>query len=423
VAPTEWRRSGTAPRLCPVLRTRTSSAVLAIALVMAGACVAQAFGRFTYGVVLPAVRDDLLGSNRVAGLLGTVNVGAYLAGTVAVAAVASRIGLVTLVRIGLCLSTAGLLLASVAPNGPVLAVALATMGLGGAAIWIPSPRLAAAALPPERRGLAAGLVGMGIGIGIVFAGRISDVFRHGQGDEAGRDVYLVEGLVGLVVLVAAFALLREHDVVAPTAPPPRSSVAPVNGFAGFGALQRIPGWGALTSAYATFGFMYLLVFAFLVARLEDDAGFSADRASAMFALVGVAAIFGGIVLGPLSDRIGRRATIVGSFTTFGLCALLILTGGQPWVAVGALGVGLAFSGLPAVIAAYVVDATDATTYGPAYSAATLAFGVAQMASPQVGGLLADALGSFTGVFLLSAALAGVGALVGSRLPTTSPVHR
>jgi hypothetical protein len=34
-------------------RTRSSSAVLVVVLVMAGACVAQAFGRFTYGVILP----------------------------------------------------------------------------------------------------------------------------------------------------------------------------------------------------------------------------------------------------------------------------------------------------------------------------------------------------------------------------------
>ena len=81
---------------------------------------AQSFGRFTYGVLLPAVRDDLLGSNRAAGLLGTVNVAAYLLGTVIVATVSTRITLVWLIRIGLCLSTTGLLLASVAGNGAVL---------------------------------------------------------------------------------------------------------------------------------------------------------------------------------------------------------------------------------------------------------------------------------------------------------------
>jgi MFS family permease len=393
-----------------VSESRSSSAVLVLVLVMAGACVAQAFGRFTYGVVLPAVRDDMLGSNRAAGLLGTVNVGAYLVGTIVVSAVSSRFALVTLIRIGLCLSTGGLLLASVAHNGWVLAAALVSTGLGGAAIWIPSPRVAAASLPPERRGLAAGLVGMGIGAGIVFAGRLSDAMRHGHGDESWRNVYRVEGLIGVVVLVAAFAFLRHAEQ------PSTGAAVARSGFGGFSVLRRIHGWLPLTAAYAAYGFMYLLVFAFLVTRLEDDAGFSADSASAMFSLVGVAAIFGGILLGPLSDRIGRRVTLVAAFVAFGASTLAILPGHQPWVAVGSVGVGLAFSGLPAVIAAYVVDATDATTYGPSYSAATLAFGVAQMAAPQVGGLVADWLGSFTVVFLTSAVIAAAGAVLSSRLP-------
>ncbi len=382
-----------------------------LALVMAGACVAQAFGRFTYGVVLPAVRDDMLGSNRAAGLLGTVNVAAYLAGTVVVATLSTRLALVVLIRAGLCLSTGGLLLASVAGNPAVLSVALVAMGLGGAAIWIPSPRVASGALPPRRRGLAAGLIGMGIGVGIVFAGWLADAQRDGEGDEGWRNVYRVEGLIGIAVLLAAVVLLRHREDESAASPP-----AGPAGAGGFGALRRIHGWRALTLAYAAFGFMYLLVFAFLVARLEDDAGFAADRASAMFSLVGVAAIFGGILLGPLSDRIGRRATMVGAFLTFGASSLAVLPGHQPWVVIGVIGVGVTFSGLPAVIAAYVVDATDAVTYGPAYSAATLAFGVAQMCAPQVGGFIADAQGSFTPVFLLSAAVSVAGAFLSSRLP-------
>ena len=171
--------------------------MVVIVLVMAGVCVAQSFGRFTYGVVLPAVRDDL-GSNRVAGLLGTVNVTAYLAGTVVVAALSTRLALVPLMRIGLCFSTAGLLLALVARSGGALAVALAVMGLGGAAIWIPSPRVATGALRPERRGLAAGFIGTGVGIGIVFAGRLSDGLRAGHGDDYWRAVYRAEAAIGLV---------------------------------------------------------------------------------------------------------------------------------------------------------------------------------------------------------------------------------
>lgn len=388
-----------------------SSAVVVLAVVMGAACVAQAFGRFTYGVVLPDVRDDLLGSNRTAGFVGTMNVAAYLAGTLAVAAASTRIRPVRLVQVGLCLSTGGLLLASRAGSAASLGAAVVVMGVGGAAIWIPSPRLAAAALPPHRRGLAAGLVGAGIGVGIVFAGRLAEVLREDGGEGSWRDLYAVEGVIGVVVLVAALVVLRDDAVRG-------APGAAAGGFAGFGALRRIDGWLQLTLSYAAFGFMYLLVLAFFVARLEDDAGYSSARASAMFSVVGLATIFGGVVLGPLSDRFGRRTTLVGSFVTFCLSALAVLTGAQALVLLGAIGVGVSFSGVPSVIAAYVVDTTDAVTYGPVYSAATLAFGVAQMAAPQVGGVLADWTGSFTSVFLLSATVAVMGAVLSSRLPAT-----
>ena len=62
-----------------------------------------------------------------------------------------------------------------------------------------------------------------------------------------------------------------------------------------------------------------------------------------------------------------------------------------------------------------MDRTDAATYGPSYAAATFAFGVAQVSSPQIGGFIADWRGSFTLVFVMSAvvmrqrwALFGVG---------------
>ncbi len=102
---------------------------LVIVLVMASAAVAQAFGRFTWGVVLPGARDDVLdGSNTLAGFFGTLNVTAYLLGTLAVSWAASKVTLIGLVRLGLTISTASLGLASIAPNAPVLGVALFRWG-------------------------------------------------------------------------------------------------------------------------------------------------------------------------------------------------------------------------------------------------------------------------------------------------------
>lgn len=381
---------------------------LVILIVMATACVAQAFGRFTWGVVLPDARDDLLnGSNTVAGLFGTLNVTAYLVGTMAVAWMASRVTLVGLLRIGLVLSTSALGLAAVAPSGPILAIALTVMGLGGALIWIPSPAIAARTLPPRRSGMAVGLVGSGIGIGVVFAGQLTRYLdNRSDTDQVWQTVYRIEFAIALVVLMGTFIFLRSRG--------DRPSLT--GGFGGFSALRTVPGWIPATIAYAAFGFAYILAIGFLVARLEDDSGFSSGQAATIFSVVGAATIFGGLTLGPLSDRIGRRITLVSAFTMFGLCTLLVLTGRQPWVAIAAVGIGTMFSGMPALVIAHIVDHTNADTYSPAFSAATLAFGATQMISPQIGGALADSLGSFTWVFVLSAAVAFGGALAASRLP-------
>lgn len=379
-----------------------------VTLVAASACVAQAFGRFTWGVVLPGARDDLLGgSNTLAGFLGTVNVTAYLLGTLVMSWAASRLTLVGLIRTGLTISTAALGVASFAPNGAVLGPALFAMGLGGAVIWIPAPAISARVLPPNRAGLAVGLVGSGIGAGLVFAGQMfAFLDRRSDAADLWRTMYRIEFAIAIAVWAGAFAVLR----------PQGDHPALAGGFGGFGALRTVRGWVPLTVAYASYGFAYILVLAFLVARLEDDSGFTPGRATAMFSLVGVGSVAGGVLLGPLSDRVGRRVTLSAGFAVYGACALLVLTGRQPWVVVAALGIGLMFSAIPALIIAHVVDHTVPDTYGPAFSAATLAFGVTQMVSPQIGGAIADLAGTFTPVFVLSAVLSLVGATAASRLP-------
>ncbi|MGB1653290.1 MAG: hypothetical protein ACPHJY_02805 [Acidimicrobiales bacterium] len=119
----------------------TQRRLFTVVVALSAAMVAQAFGRFTWGVVLPDARDDLLdGSNTAAGLFGTLNVSAYLVGTVVVAWLASRSTLVGLVKIGLTCSTSGLALASFTTEPVVLAGALVLMGLGGAIIWVAQRR-------------------------------------------------------------------------------------------------------------------------------------------------------------------------------------------------------------------------------------------------------------------------------------------
>lgn len=368
--------------------------------------VAQSFGRFAFGVVLPAVRVDLDLSNTVAGSLVTINVGAYLVGTIAVASATGRYRLLPVMRVGFVFAALGLIMTAISPNVWILGLAMFSSGFGGALIWIPAPVIAADSMPPEKRSFAIALMGTGMGSGIVFASQLTRYVRSSMGDDSWRTVYVVLSIIALVVLTTAMIVVR-HEQDAPTGG---------GGFGGFAALKRMRGWLPLTAAYTSFGFMYLLVLAFLATRLEEDNGWTKSNASLAFSLVGVAMMFGGPVLVTLAGRIGSRLGLAVAFSGWSLVVLAILPG---WFAVtlpASVMIGLLFAGIPTMITVYVVQNTTAADYGPAFSAATLTFGVAQMISPQAGGIIADLTGSFTAVFLLSAALAVTGLVAALRLP-------
>ena len=380
-----------------------------VILVALSAAVGQAFGRFSYGVLLPAVRDDLGITNTLAGLIGAANVGAYLLGTLMVAWATSHYQLIKVMRVGLILATLGLLLASLSSSPWLLAMALFVSGIGGALLWIPAPVIAADALPPHRRRIAVGLMSSGIGLGVMFVSILSGRLRSSQGDGAWSEVYQIQFLIGLALLALVMLIVR-HEQTAP----------PGGGIGGVGALRRMPGWLPIIIAYSTFGFMYLLVLGFLTTRLEDDSLWTTQNAASTFSAMGFAMIFGGPTFVTLAHKIGVRLALATGFGLWPIFVGIVITGCPTPTLIACIGLGFLFSALPTLITLYVVENTNIKDYGPSFAAATLAFGIAQTISPPIGGYLADLTGSFTLVFMLAALMSIIGLLATLKLPRNTP---
>lgn len=368
--------------------------------------VAQGFGRFTYPLLLPAIDADVLHSFALAGFLGTANMAAYLIGTLLVSLAAGRFDPPRLMRVGLVACTFGLALLSFADGFALLLVGLFCTGFGGAFIWIPAPGFIGSAVRPDLRGLSIGFLGSGIGISIVIASQITGFVRRSDGAAAWRGVWAIEAVAAMVILLMALRWLRVE----------KSGFAPMR--VRLSALREVPGWRGLTAAYTAYGFAYSLFMSYLVAALETDAGFAPAHAARVFGLVGMAIVFGGILCGRISDRIGRGPTMVGGFVIWIFCVLAVLSGQEPWVSVAAFCFGLMMSGVGSVIAAHIADHLDPRTFGAAFGAITLCFGVTQMLGPQLGGWIAEQTGSFTLGFSLTAVAALLGAISAATIPRT-----
>lgn len=154
----------------------------------------------------------------------------------------------------------------------------------------------------------------------------------------------------------------------------------------------------------------LLVLPFLSLFLTGTRGLSVEEATLVLGLHGAGAFAAGAVGGALSDRIGRKAVLVGS-----------LAGGAALIA--AIPLANSFAGVSGLVAAYgfvgemyrpavsavVSDTVDPARQRQAFALLYWAINVGAAVGPAIGGALADH--SFAWLFTIDAASMAVYALV------------
>jgi MFS family permease len=337
-----------------------------------------------------------------------------------------RAGPRTVMELGVALMGAGLLLAPLTREpwhlyltlGVLVGGGSVCLGYSGQSLFLPNWFV-------RRRGLAMGLAFAGVGVGSITLLPWMQLLIESAG---WRAACVAMGLLVLVVLVPINLLLRKRpqDVgLQPdgdAAPTPGVAARPASNVVdtAWAAVDWTLGRAMRTARFWWIAFGYFCgLYAWYAVQVHQtkyliEVGFTPIVAAWALGLVSLAGIPGQIVLGHLSDRIGREWVWTASSLGFVVCylALILLQQSptEPLLYVMICAQGVLGYGLTSIFGAIVAEIFEGKHYGSIFGTLMLAAIIGGAAGPWVTGALYDLLGSYTLAFWIGAGLSGLSTL-------------
>jgi predicted MFS family arabinose efflux permease len=366
-----------------------------------GSAIALGLARFSYALLLPAMKADLGWSFAQAGAMNTANAAGYLLGALAFPALSRRCSPGTLFRAG-ALLTAVLMAACglVSDTHVLLAQRLAT-GVGSALIFISGGVLAArlASATPRDAGLVLGLYYGGTGWGIVVSSLVVPATLRPV-PLGWQSAWFALAAACVVCAVFAGAAARRIDVAQPAASARRDAAA--HGHA------RWPRFALALGGYGMFGVGYIGYMTFIVALLRG-AGMSGAVVGGFYVALGIATIVSARLWSTLLDRMRGGQALAVLNALLGVATLMPALVAHPAVAFASgLLFGATFLSAVASTTAFVRHNLPPDDWARGISAFTIVFAFGQIAGPVAIGWVSDSAGLARGL-VYSALLLFVGA--------------
>lgn len=269
----------------------------------------------------------------------------------------------------------------------------------------------------KKRGLALGIASSGVGLGIMVMAPFA-TFLISNFDW--RMTFIIIGVITWLIVFPLSRLLKKDpyeigalpdglDSLSKDIKNKEESIQPAD----FSLLQtlRTKTFWLITFVWLFLASNMFLVFTHLVPHVTDI-GFSAGEAAAVLSLVGGLSVVGRVLMGTVSDRIGRKPTAI-ICTLLQAGAMVWLTWSQDlWMLyLFALFYGLSYGGIGPSIAALIGDTFGLRNMGAILGALDIGFGVGGALGPAIGGLIFDATNSYFMAFLLGAVVMFISALL------------
>jgi MFS family permease len=355
-------------------------------------------------------------NNEAAGWIATANLSGYLVFSILGGALAARFGTRLIATLGLIAAGLGMVMTGMAQNLPSVMLWRALTGFGSGAAYISIMGIWAAWFTPARRGMAAGIAVTGASFALIATGSLAPWFIKIWGATAWRICWYVFGGASLSMALIALLILRNRPAelgLQPLgagqepAPPGKPKPQPKREWKQVYFSATV--W-QIGIVYAATGFAYIIFMTFFAKHLVMSGSFTTQSAGQLFMIMGWIGLGSGFLWGTISDKIGRKSTIVILFLLQAIAYALFAMRSTSLLIVASIISSLISGSIAAIMAALCADLFAPAMVPAAIGFVTVFFGLGQAAGPVVAGIIADKMGSFSPAFMLAALVALLGAI-------------
>ena len=405
------------PQALPDLRQS-----LALAMVLAlGAAISLGVTRFSYGLLLPAMRSDLGWSYTLAGAMNTVNAVGYLLGALSMPKLLKRFDAVQILLFGAVSASLFMGLTGFFTTAEPLLVQRLLAGVASAWVFVAGGLLAAqlGAQQAGRSGLILGVYYGGVGLGIVFSTLLVpsvDYFVHAEP----HAWVWAWWFLALGCVLASLVLMCKSDAFKGIGLPSKV----VSSVANAPLSRQIFYWREFAYAlagYGLFGVGYIGYMTFVIALLREQSA-TTMTITVFYTLLGLAVMASSRIWAGLLDKYkGGQALAMLNFLLG--CAIVIpaVTTWLPVLMLSGLLFGGVFLSVVASTTALVRHNLSPTAWAQGISAFTVVFAAGQIVGPTMVGWIADGEGGLAQGLLISALALWLGALLAWRQKPLSSV--
>lgn len=364
------------------------------------------FGRMSYGILMPFMKESLSLSYEQAGMLATANAIGYLSMVLFAGILSVKWGLKRLVISGTLLVAVGLLFMATIESYAASLVGMFALGIGTAFTYTPLVGIVVAWFP-KRRGMMIGFLVSGFGLGTLISSLLIPLFTTWFSADGWRYLWFLYGCLSLFIVLFAFLILKE---------PPSPVLSKAHKDKSLWREVYLHS-GVLTVAviYGLIGFAYLIPQSFLFSFILES-NINQFTAGNIMAIGGLMSIFSGPLWGMISDQIGRKQSLMMTLVT-GASATIIPVIFPVFIGfvVSQFFWGITIVGMLSLVQALSTEQIHPSFAPVALAYATVFFASGQLFGPGLAGWVIDNMGGIPSALLLCCGLLVLAFLFSLRL--------